>query len=172
MDKASWTYRSLSRALHLSSSRLHAAVARLRQARLLMPEHYEDPWRVRRRNLSDFLSYGVPYVFAADIGPQTRGYPTAQRYLYQQPDVFDHIDVGPVWPHPEGPARGPALDPLHDCATAIVHALHGGHFDGSHNGRSGRFHTLMACIDTLRSGAEARERKDALHRIAEIFDRG
>ena len=71
-----WTYPSISDFSGLSASQSHMSCKRLREARLLRQEPGE-PWLVSAANLTEFLTYGVPYVFPVTIGEPTWGIPTA-----------------------------------------------------------------------------------------------
>ena len=66
-------YRALAQAVGLSQGETHNAVQRLIASRLIRGED-------RAANtgaLLEFLSGGVPYVFPAEPGPETRGVPTS-----------------------------------------------------------------------------------------------
>ena len=59
----------------MSPSEIHAAIKRLRQARLLHgPEMQEKP---DLSALEEFLLHGVKYAFPAEHGPVTRGLATS-----------------------------------------------------------------------------------------------
>lgn len=150
-DEESTTYSALASQLHLSQSRVHAGVGRAVSAGLLDAER-----RVRRRALIEFLSHGVQYAFFADRGRIARGMPTA----HAAPPLVELIsDSGPipVWPDPEGAARGESIDPLHPSAP-----------------RAARdqpfFYELLALVDALRIG-RARERKLAIQQLKQRLSR-
>ena len=69
------TYSSLSDALGVSSSEVHASIGRAKSARLLNLE--TDRPRVIRAALKEFLLHGAKYAFPATLGSPTRGIPTA-----------------------------------------------------------------------------------------------
>ena len=93
----------------ISGSEVHAALKRLERARLLAT----DPTGTRPllQAVEEFLVHGVKYAFPAKRGEVTRGVPTS----YAGPPLNGKLaadDLPPVWPHPEGAARGVALEPL------------------------------------------------------------
>lgn len=140
-----WTYGSMAYELNLSVSVVHSAVMRARQARLFN----ELERRPRLNALEEFLIHGVKYAFAPDVGPLTRGVPTA----FAAPvfrDEFgpfdDDVDIY-VWPHPEGERRGMELSPLHKSVPEAVK-------------HDRPLYDALAALDALRIG-RARERRYA-----------
>jgi hypothetical protein len=131
--------------LKMSPSEVHAAIQRLRQARLLHGPEMEDKPNVS--GLEEFLLHGVKYAFPAKRGEVTRGMPTS----YFGPPLKDQIAPGdelpPVWPWRDGDTRGIALLPLYK--TAPEAAL-----------RDRFLYELLALVDAIRDG-RARERKIA-----------
>lgn len=134
-------YEPLSSALRLSLSAAHRAVRRLEVAGLLLP----GGRRANRSALFEFLVHGVRYAFPGQLGPETRGVPTAGGL----PEFEGEMPRGSeaVWPSGEGKARGPSLVPLYQGAPAA--AL-----------RDARLHRTLALVDALRVG-RARERRIA-----------
>jgi len=131
-----WTYPSLASALSLSASEVHAAIKRAQAAGL-----YDEVRRTpRRRELLELITHGVRYVYPVQRGSISRGRPTA----HGAPPLRGRIrlsegDVIPVWPDPEGEARGEAWEPLYPSvpratrndpelceALALVDAVRGG----------------------------------------------
>jgi hypothetical protein len=146
------TYAELAAELSLQASQVHAAVKRLKHAGLV-----GDEWRVRRRSLSEFLRYGVPYCFPPERGPLVRGIPTA----HAAPPLADKIrseDVPPVWPMPEGTVRGEALFPIHKAAPEAA-------------ARDDELYKALALVDAIRAG-KARDREIASNLLKEIVDGG
>jgi hypothetical protein len=139
-------YEALAEGLGMSISATHRAVRRLEQARLLILGERKP----NRSALLEFLAYGAPYAFPAELGPDTRGVPTAGALE----DFRDQLpaESGAVWPHVRGEKRGPALRPLH-----------GGVPDAALNDH--RLHRVLALTDALRIG-QARERHLAMQLLA------
>jgi len=144
-DNKPTTYSALASRLHLSPSRVHAGVKRATAAALLDAER-----RVRPRALLNFLCHGVRHAFFAHRGAIARGMPTA----HAAPPLVELIsDVGPipVWPDPEGAARGESIEPLHLSAPRAARG-------------QPALYELLALVDALRIG-RARELKLAMEQL-------
>ena len=146
------TYAELAKAVGLSASETHNAVRRAVSAGLLRPSQsrMEKP-KPQLRALTDFLEHGVPRAFFVSPGKVVRGIPTA----HSAPPLSELLQPGGdlplVWPDPEGPARGRAIEPLYRTAPAA--AL-----------RNPRLHELLALVDALRCGS-TRERTLAVREL-------
>ncbi len=136
----------LAEATGISASEAHAAVKRATKSGLLDAEDRS----VRKEALREFLVHGLRYVFPPEWRGVTRGVPTS----YAAPPLkarFAESDLPPVWPHPQGTARGEGLAPLYRSAPAA--AL-----------RDPQLYEWLALVDAVRAG-RARERKLATHEI-------
>lgn len=129
--------------LFMSSSEVHAALKRLIEARLVSAD--VGGARPILRAIEEFLIHGVRYAFPARRGEVTRGVPTAYAAPPLNKQIVPNGDSPPVWPHPEGKARGVTLEPLYRTVPSA--AL-----------RDPALYELLALIDALREG-RARERK-------------
>ncbi len=101
---------------------------------------------VNRQGLYEFLAFGVPYVFPAQLGRLERGIPTAG----SAPVLSGHFASDPepvVWPCAKGKIRGMAVKPLHSCVPGAALA-------------DRDLYDLLALIDAGRVG-RARERSIA-----------
>jgi len=136
-------YAGLGEAMHLSRFEAHAAVQRLMAARLVA--EIEGPPRPVLAALRPFVIFGAPYAYPAVRGEMTIGFPTAHGVAPLKDIMAPPQEPPPVWPHPEGVARGPGLLPLYEnlpLAAASDAALY----------------ALLALFDALRAG-QARERE-------------
>lgn len=140
------SFSKLSAALGLSASEVHAAVKRAASSGLLD----SDGRRVRKAALAEFLVHGLRYVFPAEWSGVTRGVPTSYAAAPLKA-AFGESALPPVWPHPEGSARGEGLAPLYKSAPDA--AL-----------RDARLYEWLALVDAVRGG-RARERKMASDEI-------
>lgn len=132
------TYQDRAWQLAMSSSEIHAADHRLKAAGLLAEG------RPVRAALEEFLIHGMRYVFVPELGSVVRGMSTA----HAGPSLgalFVQDDLPPVWPDPEGQARGLSFSPLYRSAPEAAR-------------RDIRLYELLALADALRGG-RARERK-------------
>lgn len=138
----SWSYVSLSVALGVSSSQVHSAVKRSLAAVLAVHKHEKIVPNIR--NLEEFLVHGLKYVFVPDRGELSRGMPTS----YAAPPLGDLFvsssEPPPVWPDPEGEARGMAFSPLYKSAPKAARM-------------DPALYELLILVDGIRGG-RARER--------------
>ncbi|MFH1214905.1 MAG: hypothetical protein V1706_00220 [Pseudomonadota bacterium] len=146
MEKRPWSYAGLAVEVGMSPSQLHSSIKRtlfsqlaVREGEKIMP-HF--------RNLEEFLLHGLKYVFWAERGDLTRGMPTA----YAAPPLAQLIvssdtEPPPVWPDPEGEARGISFLPLYKLAPKAARS-------------DSNLYELLALVDALRSG-RIRERQIA-----------
>jgi hypothetical protein len=151
IGKRPYTYSSLSDALGVSSSEVHASIGRAKSARLLNVEN--DRLLLVRAALNEFLLHGAKYAFPATLGPPTRGIPTA----YAAPPLVTLVsqpnELPPVWPDAEGNRRGVTFHPLYPTAPFAA--------------RKDRvLYEFLALFDALRGGA-ARERQLAARILSE-----
>lgn len=138
-----WTYAKLGEALDMSPSQVHASVKRAVASGLAV-EPERGNWSPVRPSLLEFMTHGVRYIWPATLGPVQRGMPTsfgAQPLASQL--AFGKEDA-PVWVHPEGTAKGPALSPLYRSVPKAAHD-------------DPALYRLLSLLDALRAG-RARER--------------
>lgn len=135
------TFEELGSDLRMSSAVVFRAVRRLQQARLVRTDRTANA-----RAVLELLLGGARYVYYAEPGAPTRGVPTA----HGAPPLRDLV-VGdgevPVWPDPDGSARGPALEPLHKGVPGAARA-------------DPLLYEVLSLFDGIRIG-RARERKIA-----------
>ncbi|MFW6089570.1 MAG: hypothetical protein ACODAB_07445 [Gemmatimonadota bacterium] len=131
-------YRGLAAKVGVSLGEAHNAVKRLQVAHLVLPHRLA----VNRRNLLEYILYGVPYSFPGELGAETLGVPTA----HSSPAFREKIAAADVivWPSVKGTERGVALQPLCSCAPDLPAA-------------NPKLYRWLAAIDVLRVG-RARER--------------
>jgi hypothetical protein len=140
------SFMELAHELGISGSEVHAALRRTSKAGLLNI----STRRPKRAALLEFLIHGLKYVFPAESGGSTRGLPTAfaapplKQHFMREPLVgVSHRRI-PVWPDPEGEARGDELKPLYRSVPKAAR-------------RDPKLYELLALVDAIRSGG-ARER--------------
>ncbi len=145
------SYGLLAEALGMSSSEVHASIARARAARLVNVE--DNRPIVVRSALREFLLHGAKYAFPATMGTRTRGVPTG----YAAPPLAARItqpdEPPPVWPDPHGETRGIGFQPLYPTVPAAAR-------------RDSVLYELLALFDAIRGGA-ARERQIAGQLLSE-----
>jgi hypothetical protein len=136
------TYPKLAAFAGVSMSEVHGALKRAEQARLLA--FVEKRPSVIIPAFSEFLLHGARYAFPAVRGGVVGGIATAYAAPPLNAVIAPSTDPPPVWPHPNGTARGIALIPLYPSAPAA--AL-----------RDAVLYENLALFDALRMG-NARER--------------
>jgi hypothetical protein len=130
-------YTQIAKELFLSVSEVHAAVQRAKRARLLTgTESHEAP---NKSALEEFLVHGLKYAFPPERGELTRGVPTGYAAEPLKSRISAGDDPPPVWPFPEGKARGYSFAPLYK--TVPQAALHDPYL-----------YEMLALIDALRDG--------------------
>lgn len=150
--KGEWLpYAALAKSMRLSAFEVHAAIQRLTAARLVT----EAEGRIRPvlAALSNFVLHGAPYAYPAVRGEITIGFATAYGVSPLKEQVLFSGESPPVWPHPKGTVRGPAMLPLYP--TLPLAAID-----------DPTFYELLALFDALRIG-QARERSMATRLIEE-----
>lgn len=136
--KGQWLpYATLGETMRLSRFEAHAAVQRLIAARLLA-EGESSPRPVLAA-LRPFVLFGAPYAYPAVRGEMTTGFPTAQGAPPLRDLIAPTDAPPPVWPHPEGIARGPGLLPLYENLPQAARD-------------DPALYALLALFDALRSG--------------------
>jgi len=142
-------YADLAEELGMSVGEVHGATQRAAEAGLFDLESK----RPRIQALKEYVVHGVKYAFPALRGAPTRGMPTS----YAASPLKEHFAqdearaLPPVWPDPEGKARGYALEPLF---RSVPYAAR----------RDRQLYELLALIDALREG-RARERNVAANEL-------
>lgn len=149
LEGEGWSYPSLVASIHLSLGELHKSVQRLNAAGLFN-DHTRAP---RRAALEEFLIHGVKYAFPAERKGITRGVPTAWAAAPLKEHLAPSDESPPVWPHPNGTARGAGFSPLY--ASAPDAALD-----------DPKLYELLALLDGIRGGG-ARERNLSVELLRE-----
>lgn len=148
------SFASLAVSVGLSASAAHSSVRRLMVVNLVS----DDGWSVNTTALAEFLVHGLKYVFPGRRGGMGRGIPTG----VAAPPLEREFRLGdgeiPVWPHPEGRARGYELIPLCPAVPQVCLADPG-------------LYEWMALIDAIRAG-RAREREMATKIVEKRLGRG
>jgi hypothetical protein len=147
-------YADLAEELGMSVGEVHGATQRAAESGLFDLESK----RPRIQALKEYLVHGVKYAFPARRGAPTRGMPTS----YAASPLKEHFaqdeskELPPVWPDPEGKARGYALEPLF---RSVPYAAR----------RDPQLYELLALIDALREG-RARERSFAAEELGKRLE--
>ena len=141
------TYEALAALTGISKSEVSKGLKRAAAARLYN-EHRQQPVL---RNLREFVIHGVPYVFAAQPGPTTRGVRTGFAAPPLEGPFYFPEGGAPVWPSATGDTLGFAVEPLYPPVVSVAP-------------RNADFYALLALVDVLRVG-RARERNAAIEEL-------
>jgi hypothetical protein len=149
IGNGSWSYSRLAVTLWMSPSEVHAGVKRAVRARLASLQ--QERVVPNRRNLEEFLVYGLPYVFVPEQGEVTRGMPTGYAGPLLRSHFQDFDDLPPVWPVSDGEVRGLAFSPLYKSVPKAAR-------------QDKKLYVLLTLVDAIRGG-RAREREMAVKEI-------
>ncbi|CAD7839332.1 MAG: hypothetical protein [Olavius algarvensis Gamma 3 endosymbiont] len=152
-DEEPWTFNELAIELGMSPSEVHGAANRVVAARLAI----KDKKRVRPhiRNLLEYLIHGIQYSFIPDRGGMNRGVPTAYAAAPLIDKFVSDSEPPPVWPDPNGKARGESFSPLYKSAPVAAE-------------KDSKLYELLALVDAIRGG-KVREREMAKKEIEKRF---
>ncbi|MCP4695559.1 MAG: hypothetical protein GY862_01735 [Gammaproteobacteria bacterium] len=139
----------------MSPSEVHQGLKRAQAARLV---HVRGESRQpARQALLEFLVHGVKYVYPPERGSLTRGIPTAYAAPPLRELVTQGDDLPPVWPHPQGTAKGFQFAPLYKSVPQAALC-------------DSRLYELLALLDAVRDG-RAREKELVPERKPKILFR-
>lgn len=145
-----WQNKDLAAELYISASEISESLHRSLFARLI---DFEKK-KVHRLALSEFIEFGLPYVFPANPGPIVNGLPTAHSHPFMRQFIISETFY--VWPFLEGNERGPSIEPLYkEAAKAAL--------------KDEKFYKMLALVDTIRVG-RTRELKVAKQELKRIFE--
>ena len=154
MGRRVWSYNELAIELGMSPSQAHSAIKRALAARLAL--RHDGRITPQTRNLEEFLVHGLKYLCIPQRGELTRGIPTGYGAPPLAEKLIDSQDVIPVWPHPEGKARGEAFTPIFRSVPEAAM-------------RDSELYQLLALVDAIRGG-RARERSLAAKELTERLE--
>lgn len=140
-----WSFNKIAIDLGMSPSEVHAASKRVVKAKLALKQ--EGQVRPIIRNLLEFLTFGIQYVFVPERGGLNRGMPTSHAVEPLASHFMSSSEPLPVWPDPDGEIRGESFSPLYKSAPYAAK------YDPD-------LYQLLALVDAIRGG-RAREREIA-----------
>jgi len=127
---------------------VHASVRRAAACRLSDPI-LNVPLK---ESFLEFLEHGIKYMFPAKLGEPTRGMPTSYAAEPLKRLLITSNEQIPVWPDPNGKARGYSFEPLYRSASAAAR-------------EDKLFYEMLALTDALRD-VSARDRHLAMKEMA------
>jgi hypothetical protein len=146
-----WQFKDLASSLAISQAEITESLNRSDIARLFN----KSSRKLNRRNLYDFICYGLQYVFPQIPGTLVNGMPTAHSHPYFS--RYFSSEYKYVWPDVNSKERGLAIEPFYknQCFAAKSDA---------------NLYLMLACIDMIRVG-KTREKEMAKEILKkEMFD--
>lgn len=98
----------------------------------------ESKRRVYRKNLMEFIEFGLHYVFPQFPGSMVTGIPTAHSHSFYAAK-FGHGEMNYAWPDDNGTMRGLSIIPLYKNVVKAVK-------------QNDELYKLLASIDIIRVG--------------------
>lgn len=153
-----YSVRSLEASLGISKTEVHASINRSLSSGLAIKD--KDLGRVKpsRRNLYNFIIYGLKFVFPAKPGAMQRGIPTAFAAPMLENSLISAGDYIYVWPFAEGRVMGQSVKPLFKSVPDAVQ-------------KDDRLYEYLALADAVRLGNQ-REAGLAGKLLSERFLKG
>lgn len=133
----------------MSPSEVHASAKRALAAKFAIK--VDSVIKVNIRNLTEFLSCCIQYVFIPERGSLSRGMPTAYAAFPMNKEFVMGNEPPPVWPDPEGAVRGESFSPLYKSVPKAAK-------------KDPVLYELLTLVDALRGG-KAREKDFAKKEI-------
>lgn len=141
VGESHWSFNKLAIELGMSPSEVHAASNRALEARLAIRK--DKAILPNIRNLEEFLTHGIKYVFVPKRGEMTRGMPTSYAAPPLASQFVPDSEPIPVWPDSEGKVRGMSFSPLYKSAPKAAKS-------------DKQLYELLVLVDAIRGG-RARE---------------
>ena len=132
------SYAQMGEELFLSPSEVHASVKRAREAHLIVGQE-PDEAVPNKAAVLQFLVHGLKYSFPPERGELARGIPTSYAAEPLKHKISAGNDPPPVWPSPEGVARGYSLKPLYKTVPKAAQA-------------DRKLYEMLALVDAVRDG--------------------
>ena len=143
-----WRQLDVAQALGISQTEVHSGLKRAAASKLYKTEERT----ANKTNLVEFLIHGLKYMIPAELGPSSRGIPTAWSGPPLGKKIVSGAEDTVVWPYGDGAARGNSLLPIYETVPLAAlkdHALY----------------ELLVLVDAIRIG-RARERAIAEDELA------
>jgi hypothetical protein len=153
-NQGRWKIVPLAESIYISKTETQQAIQRLKKS-ALFDSSLEC---IKKSCMEEFLIHGLKYCFPPEIGPTTRGLPTAHSSPYLADEIVSTGQDVFVWPHAKGKKRGLSVSPLY--RTAADAAL-----------EDPRMYHYLALIDALRVG-KAREQAIAKKELVKLIKMG
>ncbi|MDF1549179.1 MAG: hypothetical protein P1P88_15240 [Bacteroidales bacterium] len=145
-SNSEWRNIDIANAIRLSPSEVSEALNRCKIAGLIDSKKRE----VNINSFTEFLIYGLKYVFPIEPGAIVRGIPTAHSASPIKEQIFSDSGFY-VWPYAKGSHRGQAIEPLYKTLPQVAP-------------EDDLFYEILTIVDTIRVG-RVREVKIAIDEL-------
>ena len=149
LEEQNWHLNDLSNYLNISISEISESLNRSKLANLI---DYSKK-KINRRNLLEFLEYGVSYVFPQQPGTLARGIPTAHTHPFMKQHFISELSY--VWAESKGTEIGLVIEPFYP--KQIIDVL-----------QDETYYKLLCLVDVIRVG-KVREVNYAIKELKEII---
>lgn len=152
---AQYSVRALAESTGISKSEVSLALHRCYEASLAKSDRINRTPRVNASALSEFIIYGIKYVFPVKPAEITRGIATAWAAPVLHEQLMSAGELVPVWPDARGLTKGQAITPLFKSVPYAVR-------------NDPRLYSLLALTDAIRIG-QSRERNIAIEKLTAML---
>jgi len=115
-NQGRWKIVPLAESIFISKTEVQKGIQRLQTSSLFDPA-LERP---KKSAMEEFLIHGLKYCFPAELGPVTRGLPTAHSGPGMEGKIISADKDVYVWPYAKGKTRGVSLKPLYKTVAEAV----------------------------------------------------
>ncbi|MEY2901808.1 MAG: hypothetical protein RLY89_914 [Bacteroidota bacterium] len=144
-----WQFQDLARSLYISSAEVSESLNRSSFSGLIDTNRK----KVAKIAFTEFLKYGLPYVFPQTPGPLSRGMATSHGHSLLKKHIVSSSTY--VWPDFEGKDYGQAIEPLYP--NQVIAAK-----------EDEKLYEALAMLDAIRVG-KVREKKFAFDYFSNLL---
>ena len=151
-----YTVRALAQLTGISKSQINLSLQRSFDSGLAIRDRKIDVPRANIRALSEFIVYGLRYVFPVKPGALPRGISTSLAAPVLEGKLSSAGELPPVWSDAKGNTRGQVIEPLFKSVPYAVRL-------------DAELYALLALVDAIRVG-QSRERNLAIKLLSEHLE--
>jgi hypothetical protein len=134
-----YTARALEDATGISKSQVNLSLKRCQDVGLLRHDRKTGLPRVNAKALTEFIVFGLKYVFPARPAEIVRGVATAFAAPVLEQKLMSAGELIPVWPDARGNTKGQSIEPLFKSVPIAVR-------------KDPELYALLALVDAIRIG--------------------
>ena len=139
-------FKNIAYELYISQSEVTKSIKRLEKSRLLT-RYSDDSVELHKHELMELFTYGVKYLFSAEVNIATRGMAAAYSSPHFKKIILSEETY--VWPYIHGNTKGLALTPIYKTLPNALDRT-----------PDENFYTIISALDLIRLGGK-RENKIA-----------